>query len=218
MRVLAQITNEFRGLWQAGTGVSLFLAVSLSLQNPVVSLRPALGGPLAVAGYVGVVAAFAATTVVFLLGAYTAIEDSFAAVYDRLLVYPVSFPTVVVVRTAPVALWATVAAAAVGAGLWLVTPGLAVWQVLLPVAVVATVTLPLTVLITLLYLRVRRPRVGTALMFAVLVALVSLPRRVGVGTGYSASVVAAGVAAGVVGLVLAASLAVRCVDPEQLVR
>lgn len=218
MRVLAQVTSEFRGLWQAGTGISLLLGLLLSLQNPVVSLRPALGGPMAVAGYIGVVTAFAATTVVFLLGTYTAIEDTFAAVYDRLLVYPVSFSTIVAVRTAPVALWATVAAAVVAAGLWLVTPGLAVWQAVLPVGFVATGTLPLAALVTLLYLRVRRLRVGTALMFAVLGALVSVPRRVGVGTGYSAPVVAAAVVAGIVGLAAVAWIATTRVEPGQLIR
>lgn len=217
MRVLAQIRTEARGLWQAGAGLSLLLGVSLTLQNPVASLRPALGGPLAVAGYLGVTAAFAAATVVFLLGSYTAVEDSFAAVYHRLLVYPVSFPTLLAVRVAPVALWGSVAAATVAAGVWLTTPGLAVWQALLPVAVVAAATLPLAALVTLLYLRVRRPRVGTALMFAVLVGLVSVPQRVGVGTGHSALVVGGAVAAGLAGLAAAAYLAARRVDPEALV-
>ena len=217
MRVLSQVLSEFRGLWQAGAGVSLLLGVSLSLQNPVTSLRPALGGPWAVAAYVGVTATFAATTVVFLLGAYTAIEDAYAAVYHRLLVYPISLQTALLVRTAPVALWATVAAATVATGLWLATPGLAVWQAVVPVAVVAAATLPLAVLVTLLYLRVRRPRVGSAVLFAALVAVVSIPRRVGVGTGRSAPAVAAVVSLALASLVCAASLAVTRLDREQLV-
>ncbi|MEZ3117381.1 hypothetical protein RYH80_15810 [Halobaculum sp. MBLA0147] len=170
------------------------------------------------AGYVGVVSTFAATTVVFLLGAYTAIEDSLAGVYRRLLVYPVSFPTLLVVRAAPVALWGTAAASIVAAGLWVTTPGLAVWQVVAPVAVVGAAMLPLAALVTLLYLRVRRPRVGTALSFAVLVLVVSVPRRVGVGTSHSAVLVGAVVCGLLACLGAAAYVAATRVDTEQLVR
>lgn len=65
-----------------------------------------------------------------------------------------------------------------------------------------------------LWATVAATAVGTALVFVV---LVSLPRCVDIGTGYSASVITAGVAAGAGGLVLVMSLAVARVDPEQLV-
>lgn len=218
MRFARQLFVELRNDWQLGIGIALFVGVMMGLQNPIGSVRPLVGDGWLVTAYVGVTATFGAVFTTMLFGAYTAVEDKFNFVYHRLLVYPVSFPRVLATRTVPVAIWASLAAAAVGVGVWITAPDLAARRVVVAVAVVAAFTLPLATLMTLLYLFVSRPRIGTAVLFAVLFGVVYLPRRViETVTLPSGEVAAVVVLTALLTAYLVTYLAAVRIDPERIV-
>ncbi len=174
-----QFLVELRNTWRVAVGLVGVLVGFFLLQRPdrTVERLAAAGGPEWIVPAYGVaVPTFAAAFVVFTLAAYATVEDTAENVHDRLLVYPASFPKLLVVRALPVAVCGTGAALVLGLVAASTLPALGLTTTLAAVTVVAAATLPLAVLVTLLYLRVDDPRVGTVGVFGVILAVVSLPR------------------------------------------
>lgn len=212
MRFWRQVFAEFRRNWQLGGSLSVLVAALLAAQNPVTVVST---DGWIVTATVAVAANFGAVFTIFILGAYTAIEDSFNSVYHRLLVYPVSFPTMLAARSLPVAAWAMVAAATVAVGLW-ATASVAAWRIGVAVFVVGVFTVPVATLVTLLYLRVNRPRVATLLMFGALYGAANLPEYL-LGPTTTGVTVAIVVCLAAIGSYALTYLIAARTDPERLV-
>ena len=219
-----QFLVGFRNTWTVATGLVAVLVGFFALQRPdrAVARVVASGGPeWVVVAYAVAVPAFAASFVVFMLSAYATVEDSAENVYDRLLVCPVAFPRLLLVRTLPVAACGAAAALVLGVAASVTLPALTPTTALAAVAAVAVATVPVAVLITLLYLLLDDPRVGTVAVFAVIFAAVALPRYglAGLAGGVTVTPTTLALAGGAViaGLYALAALAVTRVDPERIV-
>lgn len=224
MNYTRQFLVELRNTWRVAAGLTAVLVGFFALQRPdrTVARVVAAGGPeWVVAVYAVAVPAFGASFVVFMLSAYATVEDAAENVYDRLLVYPVAFPRLLVVRALPVAACGAGAALVLGVTASVTLPALGLGPALAAVAGVAVGTVPVAVLVTLLYLLIDDPRVGTVAVFAVIFAAVAVPRYglggLADGDTLTATTLALAGGAVVAGLYALAAVAVTRVDPERVV-
>lgn len=215
-----QFLVELRNSWRVAAGLVAVLLGFVALQRPdqTVTRVLAAGGPeWIVTVYAVAVPAFGATFVVFMLSAYATVEDAAENVYDRLLVYPVSFPRLLLVRALPVATCGTGAALVLAVVAYQLLPPLGLVTALVAVVAVAVATVPVAVLVTVLYLWIDDPRVGTVAVFGAIFAAVSVPRYGLSGVSIQPSTLALAGVAGLLALYGLAAAALVALDPEQIV-
>lgn len=220
MNVGRQLWTELRNIWRVSAGLAVVLVGVFLVQRPdrVVTRAVAAGGPAwLVTVYAVAVPAFGAAFVVFLSSAYAAVEDDAENIYHRLLVYPVPFSRLLLVKTLPVAVCGTGAALVLGGVAYYSLPRLGLVTVLAAVAVVGVAAVPVAVLVTLWYLWIDDPRIGTVVVFAVVSGGVVLSRLGPLAVSASPVTLALGGVAAVVVSYGVAAVALVGLDLERLV-
>lgn len=221
MRDAAQFVVGLRNTWRVAAGLVVLLVGVIALQNPAdrfQSIASAGGPQWIVDAYLVGVPVFAAVFVVLVLSSSAAIEDDANDVYHRLLVYPVSFPRVLLSRTLPNAACGTVAAAVVGTVALVSVPGARLTTVAAAIAIGGVATVPLAMLVSVVFLWVDSPRVGSLGVVVVIGGAVAVVRA-GVARGVTLSPEATvAISLGAVGAMYVVTyLVVTRIDPERLV-
>lgn len=220
MNYTRQFLVELRNSWTVAGGLTAVLVGFFALQRPDQTVTQVLtaGGPeWVVTVYAVAVPAFGATFVVFMLSAYATVEDAAENVYDRLLVYPISFPRLLLVRALPVAACGAGAALILGVVAQHLLPALNPVTALAAIVVVVVATVPIAVLVTLLYLWIDDPRVGTIVVFGAIFAGVSVLRYGLSGVSIQLPTLAFVGVVGLLALYGLATVTLVRLDPERIV-
>ena len=159
---------------------------------------------------------FAAYFVIFILGAYSVIEDKLNDVYDRLFAYPEPFTRLVFLKAMPIAVCGFAVASVVGVAFLVQSSQVSVLAFLGGMALVAILSPAIALGVTSLYLWIDQLRVGTFLLMGVTFAIPYASTRL-IGANSSPIVIVLSCIGVLLALYLVVYLSIAWLDAERII-